>query len=359
MMTLLDRYLTREILKYFSLVLALVVGVYLVVDFFERIDNFMEVGVPFSRAVTYFIHKIPFIVSQILPVGVLLAILICFGIMIKHNEIIALKSSGISVYSLLRPVLSIGLIFTILLFFLQEIVVPATLARANAIWIQEVRKEHAVLTREQNIWIREKRAIIHIRHFNPSEAKLFFITLNYFDDQFNLVRRLDAEEGRFENGQLRLFKILEQTLDTDNDVYRINHHDELAVVVELNADDLKTVAKDASEMGFRELLEYIKKIEGEGYSAGTYRVDLQAKIAFPFVCMIMSIVGLGISLRGNLKEGMPVGIAYGIGMAFLYWVFNSFCTSLGYGEMLPSVISVWLANLIFLCVGLIALINAE
>lgn len=358
-MTILDRYLTREILKYFALVLALVVGVYLAVDFFEKIDNFMEAGVPLSRAGIYFIHKIPFIISQIIPVGVLLSVLICFGVMTKNNEIIALKSSGISVYSLLKPTLSIGLIFTILLFFLQEIVVPATISQADGIWIQEVRKEHAVLTREQNIWIREKQAIIHIKHFNPSEQKLYAITLNYFGDQFSLIRRIDAEEGVFENGQLRLFRILEQTLDMENDVYQIKHHDELTVSVELTPNDLKTVAKKSSEMGFRELLTYIRKIENEGYSAGVYRVDLHAKIAFPFVCMIMSIVGLGISLRGNLKEGMPVGTAYGVGMAFLYWVFNSFCTSLGYGDMLPSVIAVWLANLVFLCVGLIALINAE
>jgi lipopolysaccharide export system permease protein len=359
MMTILDRYLTREILRYFSLVLALVVGVYLAVDFFEKIDNFMEAEVPFSRAVQYFLYKIPFIFSQIIPVGVLLSVLICFGVMSRNNEIIALKSSGISVYSLLKPTVSIGLTGTILLFFLQEIVVPTTMSHANAIWIQEVRKEHAVSTREQNIWIREKNAIIHIKHYDPSEGELHSITLNYFDEEFSLVRRIDAEKGRFDNGRLRLVNILEQTLSPENDVYLVDRHDEMSVPVGLHSEDFQTVVRKSSEMGFRELLQHVRKVESEGYSATVYRVDLQAKIAFPFVCIIMSITALGISLTGRKKEGMPMAIATGVGTAFVYWVFNSFCMSLGYGAMVPAIVSVWLGNLVFGCAGLIILINAE
>jgi len=71
------------------------------------------------------------------------------------------------------------------------------------------------------------------------------------------------------------------------------------------------------------------------------------------------MIGTGLAARGTLREGMPVVIAYGIGTAFIYWIFYSFCLSLGYGEMLPPVIAAWTANLTFFSFGALTLLNAE
>ena len=66
-MTIISRYLTREIIKLFVLILAMVIGIYVTVDFFEKIDDFMEKGVPVTRAFVMFVFKSPFIISQIPP----------------------------------------------------------------------------------------------------------------------------------------------------------------------------------------------------------------------------------------------------------------------------------------------------
>ena len=118
-MYLIEKYVTKEILKYFCILLATVVSIYLAVDFFEKIDNFMEASLPFSKIIRFFYLKIPSIVAQFAPVGILLAILVVFGLMNKNNEIIALKSSGVSIYYLLKPVVSIGLFLSILIFLLS------------------------------------------------------------------------------------------------------------------------------------------------------------------------------------------------------------------------------------------------
>ncbi len=117
-MSIIYKYLAIQIAKYFGMMLAMVVGIYVAVDFFERIDDFMEAKLPLSKALTFFFLKIPFIIAQILPVCILLAVLVVFGLMVRNNEIVALKSSGVSIFYLLKPVLVIGLIFSILLFFL-------------------------------------------------------------------------------------------------------------------------------------------------------------------------------------------------------------------------------------------------
>jgi len=120
-MSLIEKYLTKEIFKYFGIVLLTVVGIYLAVDFFQRIDNFLEANLPFSKIISFYQLKIPLIIIQIAPVGILLAVIIVFGLMNKNNEIIALKSSGVSIFYLLGPVVLIGLLLSSLIFFIIRI----------------------------------------------------------------------------------------------------------------------------------------------------------------------------------------------------------------------------------------------
>ena len=147
-MSILDRYLIKEILKHFGIVLSASVIIYLAVDFFENVDKFMEAGLPISRILQFFQLKLPLIIVQIIPVGILLAVLITFGLMNKNNEIIALKSGGMSVYHFLRPILALGVVFSVAFFILSEVVVPITVSKANEIWRLEVKK-YAVTTERE------------------------------------------------------------------------------------------------------------------------------------------------------------------------------------------------------------------
>ncbi|MBU0987506.1 MAG: LPS export ABC transporter permease LptG [Proteobacteria bacterium] len=358
-MSIIHKYLTLEIARYFGIVLGMVVGIYIAVDFFERIDDFIEAQLPISKALTYFIFKIPFIIAQIIPVCILLAVLIIFGLMNRNNEIVALKSSGVHIYYLLKPVLVIGLISSLFLFLFSEIVVPIAAEKANKIWLEEVRKESTLISKEKNIWIKGNRSIIHIKYYNPKAKAIFGITLNQFDKNFRLARRVDAQEGIFKADRWVLSNVIEQNLDIKDGGYRTTFYDSKTEALEFLPDDLKRVIKKSEAMSFKELLAYIQRIEKEGYDAKIYRVDLYAKTAFPLVCIIMCIMATGIAFRGSTREGLPLSIVYGIGVAFLYWIFLSFCISLGYGEMLPPFIAAWTANLVFLCVGVLTLLHAE
>jgi lipopolysaccharide export system permease protein len=358
-MTILDKYLTREMFRYFFMVLILVVAIYLAVDFFEKIDDFMKEGLPFSRVIDFFLYTLPSILSLMIPVGVLLSALISLGMMNKHNELTAIRSCGISIYSLMKPILVLGFLFSFMLFFLSEAIVPVTMTRANRIWLTEVRKEQGVFTRENNIWMKTPNGILHVRHYNPAEKTMYKVTLNTFDEQFKLIRRIDAERGVFTNGQWLFTNILQQTLDDTGFSYNIEFHDSMPVDLDIYPERFQMVVKKTSEMDIMELLDSIHAIEDEGYSATRYWVDFHAKIAFPFVCVILVLTGVSIACKNRLKDGLPLGIAYGIGIAFSYWVVNSFCISLGYGEMLPPVIAAWATNAVFLCFGIIMLMHTE
>ncbi len=358
-MTIIYQYVSREMIKSMLIVLVVVVSIYVLIDFFEKIDKFMDAGLPFSKAAIFFGFNVPFIIAQILPVCVLLSVLIVFGLMGRQNEILALKSSGVSVYALVRPVFTIGVASTILLFFFTEWVVPITSAKANRIWLQEVKQKSAVISKEKNIWIREDREILYIRYYNSAHEAMYGVTLYNFDEDFGLAQRIDAKRGVFQGKRWMLYNVMEQERKPETGTYDVHFLPARYIEFNLLPNDLKTVVKTSEEMNFKELLAYVRKVESEGYDATLYRVDLHAKIAFPFICIILSVVGSGVALRKRMKEGMPASIAYGLGLVFLYWIFYSFCISLGYAGMMPPVAAAWAANLIFFCLGIILLLNAE
>ncbi len=350
-MTIIWKYVIKEVARYFFIVLTAVVGIYLMVDFFEKVDNFISSGVESKKAVALFIFNLPLIVSQVLPFALLLAVLIALGVMNRNNEIIALKSSGISMNCILKPIITASLVVALLLFMLSEMIVPITVPKANSIWIRDVKKKQMVTTREKNIWIRSRRQITHIKYYNPVKNTAFDLSLYYFDDHFNLIRRTDAKIGVYDQGQWHLYNVMDQIQVLPEKAFRTRLYEEKNEPLNLAPEDLQRVSKKSEEMGFTELYDYIKKMEKEAYDAVTFRVDLHAKIAFPFICVIMGLLGTGIGVKKSIREGLPVGIVYGIGIAFLYWVFHSFCLSLGYGGLLPPVVSAWMTNVVFLCWG--------
>lgn len=358
-MRIINRYIIAEIVKYTGVVLVAVVSIYLAVDFFERIDNFLEAGLPATRTLVYLFFKIPFVISQILPVSVLLAVLITFSLMSKHNEITALKSSGVSIYRLVKPVFILGTVVSLLWFILSDTIVPPASERANLIWRTEVQKREAVISRENNIWLKDGRNMIHIRYYDRPSRSISGITLFFFDETFQLVRRIDAARGIYRDAGWRLSDLMIQTLDPDTGRYAVTFEDDRRAAIALSPENLQTVVKKPEEMSIGELRDYIHKVETEGYDATRYLVDFQAKLALPVVCLILSLTGVGIAVRGNLKEGLPVSISYGLGVTFVYWIFHSFCISLGYGGMLPPLLAAWIANLIFGCLAAFTLIHAE
>jgi lipopolysaccharide export system permease protein len=358
-MTILYRYVTREILQCFLIVLATVLSIYLAIDFIEKIDNFMEAGVPAVRCVVYLLYKLPFIIVQIAPVGFLLAILIALGLMSKNNEVIALKSCGIGNVHLLRPSIVLGVFFCAGLFIMAEMMVPRFMVSANQIWLQEVRKKNVVTSRTNDIWMRAARQIIHIKQYDPQQRKISGITIYTFDEHFSLMERLDARTGNFADGNWRLDGVIRLVFDDTDGSQKTSYDATLTADIDLSPEDLSAVVKRSDEMGLAELGEYIEKVEREGYGATRYRVDYHSKIAAPFVTLFLSVLGVGIVLRGKLREGISVSVTYGLGIAFLYWIFNSFCMSLGYAGMIPPLISAWLANLVFFCTAALLFLRAE
>jgi lipopolysaccharide export system permease protein len=356
---ILDRHLIGDVFKFFGIILVTVISIFLAIDFFEKVDDFIEAGVAMQRLGLYFLLRIPFVIGMLLPMTLFLSVLVALGLMNKRNELLAMRVGGVSMIFFLRSILLLGVLFALMLFIVSDILVPISLSRANQIYSREVKKEEVVTSREKNIWIKGNRSIAHIQYYNTSARKISGITLYFFDERFRLVRQIDAASATFRDGKWIFDDLLEQTLSSEGGEYNTVFPPQQTLPMEILPEDLARAAKKSEEMNLPELREYIRTVEKEGYDAIRYRVDLHAKIAFPFVCIILCLLALGIGTKPNFKDHLFVVIAIGVGTAFLYWTLNSFCLSLGYGGVLPPIVAAWTANSVFLCSSVVVLSNQQ
>ncbi|MBI9077646.1 MAG: LPS export ABC transporter permease LptG [Desulfatibacillum sp.] len=343
-MKIISKYIARGLFKNLLTILFAVVVIYVAVDFFEKIDDFMEAKIPLSIAGYFFLLRIPFVVAQVFPVGVLLSALVVIGLMAKHNEIIAYASGGGSGLSLLKPVVALGILSSLFLFMFNEMIVPATAVEANRIWYQQVRGEGGENVRKKTTWFHRQGMIGRVGRYYPETRRAKDITLNYYDQGFKLVKRIDALEGAISGTTWTLYNAMESMGGRASDS---KQYPELQVEMDFTADQLHDRVKRSDEMSLPQLMEHIQKIEAEGYKATRFQVDLAAKVSFPLVCLIMSILGGAMALRGKKGEGLAVNVVLGMGLAFSYWVVHSLCISLGYAGMYSPVLAAWTANALF------------
>ncbi len=347
-MTLVSRYICRQILGYFVAALFIVVFVYLAIDFFARIDKFLAASARWESIGAYFLLKTPLIISQMIPLCLLLAVLVTFGLMKKNNELTALESCGINPASLLRPVFVIGISMSVALFIFSEVVVPISTAKANMVSAKARGKKRYIASVRENIWIRFPGGIFHARFFDPKDKSLLGVTIYEFDQDFRMTRRYDARRAAFQKEGWVLYSCMVQQASAPGGFFNAKFHDKVKVGLDISPKELSMVEQKPEEMSFLSLAAYIRRMEAEGYDASRFKVDLWAKTAFPGVCLIVALIGAGIPLRRKRPGGTAASFAYGIIVAFSYWTVYSFFISLGYGGIFPPWLSAWGTNILFL-----------
>jgi lipopolysaccharide export system permease protein len=350
-MRILALYVGREFLKHLFFLVLSFVAIYTLFDFIEKVDNFQEAGAPTSALVTFFVLQIPEIITLMLPLAVLMAAVITLALMAKRNEIVAVKSSGVSLFRFTLPILLLSLVMTLGLALLNEVVLPDTKSRTNYIWNVLVEKQPGRVYHEDTFWYKGQNSIYHVGFYDPQNQTLADVTYYRFDQDFDLVLRVDARRVRYLGGRWVAFEGLSQRL-LPGGGYDVRTFEEAPLDLSELPTDFTRLSKPSEEMSFIELARYLNRVEAEGYDARRYRVDLQARIAYPFVCLIMALLGVPLALVGE-GGGMARGVVLGLGAAVLYWIGFSYCRSIfGYTGVLPPAAAVWLPNGVFALTGL-------
>lgn len=286
-----------------------------------------------------------------LPAAVLLAALMTFSSLSKFSEIIAMKANGISLYRLSAPVFIFVTIVAVSLFYFSELITPASIQKAEHIVKSEVQKQKIFGAFKQNeLWYHGDNAIYNFKIFDVTKDTLRGIVINYINPDFTLQSRIDAERAEWKNGQWVFYNLLLTHFDGTNTPV-LEWSKEKIIPLPEKPSDFKIMQNDAEKMGYFDLKKYVSKIQKEGYDATRYLVDLHGKLAFPFVTLILVLIGISFSTRSERQGGVMQSIGIGIIIGFSYWIVHAFSMSLGRSGILPAILSAWLANIIFLAAG--------
>lgn len=355
-MKILSGYFSKEFLKFFALCQMIFLTIFLIIDFLQKIDNFIEAGVQKDAILSYFYYKIPYIMVQMIPAATLISVIIMFCLMKKNNEINALKACGLNVFKFSQPVIIISILIGLSMFLFSEIIVPYASSKSNELWDTGVEKLNTARFYGSNqIWYKGSGSIYWMKRFDNVNKIMESPTFYFFDNDFRLVKRIDGRKGYWENGRWKIEKGIIQEANKEGS-YKMKRFSELYLDIPETPETFVRRTKSPEELSYWQLKRYAERVRVEGYDNTRYLVDMNIKIAYPFISLILVLIGIPIAL-GLKRGGTPLAVSIGMGVCFLYMLTLGFARSFGLSGVLPPVFSAWLANLVFFLFSIYLMIS--
>jgi LPS export ABC transporter permease LptG/LPS export ABC transporter permease LptF len=356
---ILDEYVIREFLNVFILVLAGFVMLLLVFTVFELIGDIIRNHIGISTIGAYLVNLTPSMLYQITPLAVLIAVLVTFGVLNRNSELIAMKATGISLYRLVVPVVTIAAILSISLFFFEEFYLPQANRRQEALRnVIKGRPAQTYLHPEQK-WIfgqshnGDPSHIFYYQFFDADKNEFANLSIFEFDpNTFSLSRRIFATRVYWndESKSWNFQKGWERDIDGANVKNYSEFH--LTAFPEIREEPsyFKKESLQSQEMSFGQLDRYIRDLGQSGFDTMRLRVALWHKLAYPLITVVMAILAIPFSLSMG-RRGSLTGIAVAIGVALVYWVIDSLFGAMGNVNYLPAVLAAWSSDVLFGLVG--------
>ena len=352
---ILDEYVIRQFLAVLAMVLTAFVMLMLVFTFFELLGDIIRNQTPFIIVGEYLFNLMPSMIYIITPLSVLIAVLVVFGALNRTNELTAMKATGISLYRIIVPILVIASVLSISLFLFDEVYLPAANRKQEALHnVIKGRPAQTYLRPDRKWMFGAQEAgkpghIFYYEFFDPDNDRFANITVFEFDPTtFSLSRRVFAAGAHwdpqihrwiFEHGW-------ERTFDGDKVTsFQTFEVETFPEIVEL-PQYFKKETRPSQEMSFNELQKYIRDLRQSGLDTMRLRVQLNRKLAYPLITLVMAILAIPFALSMG-KRGSLAGIAVAIGMAIAYMFVDGMFEAMGNVNMLPAFLAAWSPDVLF------------
>ncbi|MDO8426711.1 MAG: LPS export ABC transporter permease LptG, partial [Deltaproteobacteria bacterium] len=317
-MKILERYIFTEFAKLLTIAVLAFIMLFIMVDLFENMDNLMKFHVPLTSGLAFFTYKIPFIITQVSPVAVLVAVLLSLGILAKHGEITAMKAGGVRLLRTVMPLLFSGLLISVAIILLNEYVAPGALKKVDAFRKQWFGAQGSSFGKE-GVWVRTGNGIFNIRQVDLKKNQLHGVTLYVIEKPFKIKSRVYARQAVWQ-GEKWVASSAFVWAFTGTGEAGGQEVENLTLEGLVEPADLVNVENLQKNMSFNELKNYIKGLEADGYDSSRYRIDLYGKVSFPLVNFIMVLVGIPFALKTGRHSGIAAGVGLSIVIAFSYWI---------------------------------------
>ena len=341
---LLDKYIVTEFLRNFLLILIALVMIAELIEATQLVDDLFANKAAVSVLFQYLKFNIPQWVFYVVPVTALTTTLVTFGSLTKNSEVIAMKSSGISLYRISLPIVIVAIFLSIFAFWLQDFILPLTNKIANNYKdVLKGRQKQALTTFDRH-WIAAADGFYNYDLFDLNKSKMFGFSIYQVDlDEFVLEKRIYAREAVYQNQKWELLHGWQRTFEEGKVKYETFRN--LQMTLPVSPEFFTAEQELPSEMNFADLKGYIAKMKQRGYDFVRFAVDLQAKLSFPTVSLILTLIAIPFSFTTG-RRGALFGIGLSIVMGIVFWFFLALTKSLGYLEILNPFLAAWTPNIL-------------
>lgn len=361
-MNLLNRYLLKQFFKYFFTVNAGFVSIYLLVDFFEKYDDFSNAGKPLSMALEYFILTIPAIVDQLGPVFILLSGVITLGILNHSNELTALKAGGLPLRLIIRPLLLGSVFFTVLFLLAAEFILPISVAKTNNIWFEQLKgKVMLGIMRDNRYYYKGQDGFYSFNWPDTNKYVFKHFSFSRWDEKYN-IKSLTTARWAIWNEESNLWELDRGQIQdhADNEDYQITNFKKIQISLPEHPKDFLIPANKTAELSLSGLYQETQRSNVEHEIRTAWTVFL-GKISYILLGLPLLILGLPILLYSYQKWGRDLSVAIPVscGLAFVAWGLWGALQSLSIAGYLSPIIAACSIHIVFSLTGLFLLIKND
>ena len=352
--TILDDYVLRDFTLYLALIVAAFLMLLLVFTLFELLSDILRNQISPLTVGEYLLNVAPYFLYNTTPLSMLLAVLVTFGLLQRSNEITAIKATGISLYRIVVPVLIASMLVAGVLFLSDQLYLPYTNKRQDALRNSIKGKPAQTYLRPDRKWIFGQHSdIYYYQFFDPDRDVFGGVTVFQFDPHtFQITHRITADRAHWSSPMGRW--VYEQGWERSLSGSAIeNYHKfDAATYPELAEAPayFKKEIKQSSEMSYDELRRYIHDLEQSGFDVVRLRVQLQKKIAYPLITLVMAVLAIPFALSAGKRSALA-GVATAIGIGVVYWTISGLFEAMGNLSQLPPAVAAWSPDLVFGFIG--------
>ncbi len=357
---LLIRYISFDFLKYFLAFFIILQGIYLLTISLKVMLSLFKYKTNIFYGIKYIFFSSLSVYPLVIPFAFLMSALFYYVSLDESNELTAIKSSGISVFSAIMPVAYLSVIVSIILLFFTTLFSPIAKKKASELYIRINKKKKSVYLYK----LKQKNKSV-IRSLNNPNG---FYWCDYYNFNNNEFINFISVELNFDDGNFRkLFKAKKIILNNEkivglnnailikkneNGLLDINRNPQKALIWD-SLSFFKQIEPLPDEMTQFELRNFISRKKSIGIKPYNYITNYYYRFSSAFSPFVLLLLGLPFALINEGRKKKPIaGIGIALMLVVLYYSLTSLFLSFGAKHYLPSFLAAWFTNIIFMLTGI-------
>lgn len=344
---ILDIYIIKKFLGTFFFAILLIIGIAVVFDFSEKIDDFLENEAPFRAIIfNYYLNFIPYFAVLFSSLFTFIAVLFFTSRMAYNTEIIAILSSGISFRRLMLPYFISALVISIFAFVLNNYVIPS--ANAERFEFEDTYyHDGPIRFKDRDVHKQVRPGIfIYMESYSTTSLVGHNFSMEKFEDG-KLVSKLISKYVRWDSIKnkwnirdyyIRNFDGIDESLVFGESIDSTLH---------IYPEDFSRRGNVVETMSVQELSRFIELQKMQGATnIEQLLIEKHERIAFPFSSFILTLIAVSVSSR-KVRGGIGGHIGIGLAISFGYILFMQFSAQFAVSGVMSPFLASWLPNILF------------